>query len=129
MQTLKQTAIAVIGAFALFGLGTGFAAAADVPAQPEVPQQNAAPPPAPRTVVKRVYRYAPRPVVYVRPAVAYRYTRVVVASPYVYPRPYVAGYGIYPRRYAAGYGFRAYPRYAGGYGRHVARVHHRHRWY
>ena len=129
MQTTKQRAIAIVGVIALIGLGTGFTAAADAPAQPGVPEKVEAPQPRP-AVVKRVYRYAPAPVVYAAPRVVYLtprvYTRRYVAAYGVYPRAYV---GVYPRRYVAAYGFRTYPRYLGvrTYGPRVAGVHYR-RW-
>ena len=129
MQTMKQRAIAIVGVIALIGLGTGFTAAADAPAQPAVPEKAEVPQPRP-AVVKQVYRYAPAPVVYTTP-------RVVYLTPRVYPRRYVAAYGIYPRayvgfyprRYVGGYGFRTYPRYAAGYSPYVARGHFRRRWH
>ena len=91
MQTLKQSAIAVVGAFALFGLGTGFAAAADVPAQPAVPEQAAVPPrrPAP---VEASLSLCSAPVVYASSA-AVVYTRY--PPPRGCPRRYA--YGLSPR--------------------------------
>ena len=53
MQTMKQRAIAIVGVIALIGLGTGFTAAADAPAQPAVPEKAEVPQPRP-AVVKRV---------------------------------------------------------------------------
>ena len=45
MQTMKQRAIAIVGVIALIGLGTGFTAAADAPAQPAVPEKAEVPQP------------------------------------------------------------------------------------
>jgi hypothetical protein len=123
MQTLKQWAIAAVGAVAFGGLGMASAPAADVAVQPgptvyerAVPQYAPAPvevyPAAPPPVV---YRYAPPPP----PAVVY----------YDYPPPVV----VYPRRYRYAYGGYHHhrhhhhhgPRIVRGYGHH----HHGRHWH
>jgi hypothetical protein len=106
MQTLRQHAIALVGALALGGLGVNAALAADV-----------AVPPGPPSYGPPVYRgdYAPRPVdpypfpppvVYgypPPPPVVYYggYGPAVVPGPYYRPYPFYRAhaYGPYPRRY------------------------------
>src|SRR5688572_5314153 len=105
MQTLKQWAVAIVGAIALGVSGTAAVPAADIfvdagppPYQPAVPQYGA--PVAP------VYPYAPPPVVYAYPP----------PPPVVYyaeePPPVV----VYPRRYGYAYGSYDYSRSYGHYG-------------
>ena len=102
MQTLKQCAIAFVGAIVVGGLGAGIATAADIPMQP----YEAAPAP----------QYAPGPTaVYPAPPVVYRYA----PPPAVYYEapPYVVVPGpVYPRRFGYAYGYRPYPSYRGYYG-------------
>jgi hypothetical protein len=113
MQTLKQWALAVVGAVALGGPATGVAQAADIPAQPyyrSAPAPQYAPPPVVQAYPPPVvYRYAPPPVVYYNvPA------PIVVAPPVVYPRRFVYGYPY--RRHFAYRGFA--PRVVRGHWRH-----------
>jgi hypothetical protein len=118
MQTLKEWAIACVGAIAMGGLGAGVATAADIPLQPyeAAPAPQYAPPPAavyPRPPV--VYGYAPPPVVY------YDAPPVLVVPSPAYPRRFVYGYRPYYSGYYGYRGYAGYRGYHGGYGPYVAR--------
>jgi hypothetical protein len=127
MQTLKQWAVACVGAVALAGSGTGVATAADIPAQPYYqPADAPGPQYAPQYVPGPVEgAYPPPPVVYgyARPPVVYYDAPPVVVVPGpAYPRRYVYGYVPYPR-YHGYYGYRAHVArgYGYRYGRHGRR--------
>jgi hypothetical protein len=100
MQTLKQRAIAAVGAIVLTGFGVASAAAADIPVAPG-PYYGEYAPPAP-VVPPAPIPYGYPPPVAVAPPGYYAPPVVVVPAPY------------YPRRYV--YGVRPYPSYYGPYG-------------